>query len=229
MRRRVALALAAVALVALAALAGCVSPLPQEDEVDYGDRWNTSADVTYYIEDDTFTAVVDVGSLNGTEFEVWERDPFGGDSPVQVAGVRFRDGGNVTNVSDVDTSGDRAVVELPDDDGLLAYTAAKSGTSFTHPSPVTGDVAAHLPPGTDARDFFLGRLSPSGYEVGSEQPLVVRWDGLERGSYVTVEYYRRGYPYVLIGVLAVLLVAAVVAVLVYRRRLREAEEKKVGP
>ena len=226
MRRRVAFALV---LVAAALLTGCLSPLPQEGEVDHGDRWNTSADVTYYIEDNTFTAVVQVESLNGSEFEIWERDPFGGDNPVQVAGVRFREDGNVTNITDVDTSGDRTVIELPDEEGRLAYVAAKSGTSFTHPSPVTGSVAVHLPPGTDARDFFLGRISPGGYNVTSEEPLVLRWDGLERGRYVTVEYYQRGYPYVLIGVLAVLLIAAVAVVLYYRRRLEEMEEKQVGP
>lgn len=226
MRRGVAVALV---VVGAALLTGCVSPLPQEGDVEYDDRWNTSANVTYYVDDDTFTAVVDVGSLNGTEFEVWERDPFGGDNPVEVAGVRFRRDGNVSNVSEVDTSGDRTVIEPPSDEGLLAYTAAKSGTSFTHPSPVSGTVAVHLPPGTDARDFFLGRISPAGYEVSSESPLVVEWDALERGRYVTVEYYRRGYPYVLIGVLAVLLVAAIIVVYYYRRRLEEMREEQIGP
>ena len=226
MRRRVAFALVVVAAVSLT---GCLSPLPQESEVEYGDRWNTSEDVTYYLEGDTFTAVVQVGSLNGSEFEVWERDPFGGDNPVQLAGVRFRNNGNVTNVTEVDTSGDRTVVELPAEEGRLAYVAEKSGTSFTHPSPVSGSVAVHLPPGTDARNFFLGRVSPGGYNVTSEQPFVARWSGLERGRYVTVEYYQRGYPYVLIGVLVVLLIAAVAVVLYYRKRLEKMEEKQVGP
>lgn len=226
MRRRVAFALA---LIAAALLTGCLSPLPQEGEVEYGDRWNTSADVTYYLDDDTFTAVVEVQNLNGSEFEIWERDPFGGDNPVQVAGVRFREEGNVTNVTEVDTSGDRTVVELPAEEGRLAYTAEKSGTSFTHPSPVSGSVAAHLPSGTDARDFFLGRISPGGYNVTSEEPLVLRWDGLERGRYVTVEYYQRGYPYVLMGVLVLLILAAIAVVLYYRRRLEEMEEKQVSP
>ncbi|MFP4188592.1 MAG: DUF5803 family protein [Halobacteriales archaeon] len=226
MRRRVALALL---LVAVAFLTGCVSPLPQEGEVEYGDRWNTSADTTYYIDDDTFTAVVRVDSLNGSEFEVWERDPFGGDNAVQVAGVRFREDGNVTNVTEVDSSGDRTVIEPPSEEGRIAYVAEKTGTSFTHPSPVSGSVAVHLPPGTDARDFFLGRISPAGYNVTSEEPLTVRWDALERGRYVTVEYYQRGYPYVLIGVLAALVVAAVVVVLYYRKRLEEMEKKQVEP
>lgn len=226
MRRRVAFALV---LIAAALLTGCLSPLPQEGEVEYGDRWNTSADVTYYLDDDTFTAVVQVENLNGSEFEIWERDPFGGDNPVQVAGVRFREEGNVTNITEVDTSGDRTVVELPAEEGRLAYVAEKSGTSFTHPSPVSGSVAVHLPPGTDARDFFLGRISPGGYNVTSEEPLVLRWDSLERGRYVTVEYYQRGYPYVLIGVLVLLILAAIAVVLYYRRRLEEMEEKQVGP
>jgi hypothetical protein len=226
MRRRVA---AALVLLGLAFLTGCLSPLPPEDEVEYGDRWNTSAEVTYYIEDDTFTAVVQTESLNGTEFEIWERDPFGGDNPVQVAGVRFRNGNNITNISEVDTSRDRTVVELPAEEGRLAYIAEKTGTSFTHPSPVTGDVAVHLPPGTDARDFFLGRISPGGYEVESEEPLVLRWEDLERGTYVSVEYYRRGYPYILIGVLVVLLVAAVAVVYYYKKMLEKQREKKIGP
>lgn len=231
MRRRIAL----IALIAVITASGCLSPLPEEDEVDHSDRWNTSETVEYFLDDDTFTAIVQVDGYNDTGFEVWERDPFGGDNPVQVAGVRFRNpNGEVTEVDgeDIDTSGDRTVVTLPESEGRIAYIAEKTGTDFTHPTPVEGNVSVHLPPGTDARNFFLGQLSPGGNEVVNENPLVARWESLERGTYITVEYYRRGYPWVLVGTLAVLLTAAVIVVYYYKnvlerlRRRREREDKE---
>jgi len=229
MRRRVALILAFVGVVLVT---GCLSPLPQEGEVDYGDRWNTTDDVTYYLDDDTFTAVVRTGGVEGDEVEVWERDPFGGTNPVTLAEVRFRNtDGDVTDISDdeVDTSGDRTVVTLPEggDGGRLAYVAEKGPTEFTQPSPAEGSAAVHLPEGTDARNFFLGRISPGAYTAASEDPLVLRWDELERGTFVTVEYYREGYPLILVGAIVLLTLAAGVVVYVYRRRLKEAEEKKL--
>jgi len=229
MRRRVVLLLV---LFAVVAVGGCVSPLPEEDEVNHSERWNTTSEVEYYLDDDTFTAVVRVNEYNESELEIWQRDPFGGDNPVQVAGVRFRDNdGGATEVDeeDIDSSGDRTRVTLPEGEGRLAYIVEKTGTDFTHPSPVAGNVTIHLPPGTDARNFFLGKLSPRGNEVLNEEPLTVRWSDLERGTYITVEYYRRGYPWILVGTLAVLLVAAVVVVYYYKNvleRLRRKRERK---
>ena len=230
MRRRVALSLAFVGVVLVT---GFLSPLPQEGEVDYGDRWNTTDDVTYYLDDDTFTAVVRTGGVEGDEVEIWERDPFGGDNPVRIAEVKYRNSeGGVTNISDVDMSGDRTVVSLPEGrgnggGGRLAYVAEKGPREFTQPSPVEGSVSVHLPGGTDARNFFLGRISPGNYAATSENPLVLRWVELERGTYVTVEYYREGYPTILIGAFVVLTLAAGAVVYVYRRRLKETEEKKL--
>lgn len=232
MRRRVAI-LFLTSLAGFVLLAGCLSPLPQEGEVEYGDRWNTTEDVTYYLDDDTFTAVVRVDGVEGDEVEVWERDPFGGDNPVRVAEVRFRNSeGEVTDVSDVDMSGDRTVVSLPEgrgSGGRLAYVAEKGPREFTQPSPVAGSVSVHLPEGTDARNFFLGRISPGNYAATSENPLVLRWVELDHGTYVTVEYYREGYPTVLVGAIFVLTVAAGAVVYIYRRRLQKTEEKKLEP
>ena len=221
-----------VVLLGVVFLTGCLSPLPPEEEIDHSGVWNTTDDVTYHLEGNTFTAVVRVDSFEGEEFEVWERDPFGGDNPVNVAGVEFRNSeGEVTEIADedIDTSGDRTVVTLPESEGRLAYIAEKSSSEFTHPTPVTGSVRVTLPEGADARDFFLGGISPPGHEVVSEDPLVLRWDEIERGTYVNVEHYREGYPLILVGALVLLAIGAVVVVFVYRRRLEKAEEKKLEP
>jgi len=228
MRSRLILVLA---LVGVAVLAGCLSPLPQ-DGVDHGDRWETNDTVTYYFEDDTFTAVVRVDGFEGNELEIWQRDPFGGDNPVQVAGVDFRDTeGDTVEIDeeDIDTSGDRTVVTLPESEGQIAYVAEKRSGEFSHPSPVDGSVRVHMREGTDARDFFLGRLSPGDYEAASENPLVLRWGEVERGTYVTVEYYREGYPAILATAAVVLLVAAGAVIYYYRRRLERMREEKKEP
>lgn len=229
MRGSVALA---VVLLGTVVLTGCLSPLPPEEEVDHSGVWNTTDDTTYHLERNTFTAVVRVDGFEGDEFEVWERDPFGGDNPVRIVGVEFRNSdGDVTEIAeeDIDMSGDRTVVTLPESEGRIAYIAEKSSSEFTHPTPITGSVRVTLPEGADARDFFLGGISPAGHEVVSEDPLVLRWDEVERGTYVNVEHYREGYPQILLVALFVLAIAAVVVVYIYRRRLEEAEEKKLEP
>lgn len=229
MRGRVALA---VVLLGMVVLTGCLSPLPQEEEVDHSGVWNTTEDATYHLERNTFTAVVRVDNFESDEFEVWERDPFGGDNPVRIVGVEFRDSeGDVMEIADedIDMSSDRTVVTLPESEGRIAYIAEKSSSEFTHPTPVTGSVRVTLPEGADARDFFLGGISPPNYEVVSEDPLVLRWEEVERGTYVTVEHYREGYPMILVGALVVLAVAAVVVVYYYRRRLENMKEKKLEP
>lgn len=221
-----------VVLLAVVLLTGCLSPLPQEEEIDHSGVWNTTDDTTYHLERNTFTAVVRVDNFESDEFEVWERDPFGGDNPVNVAGVEFRNSeGEVTEIADenVDMSGDRTVVTLPESEGRIAYIAEKSSSEFTHPTPVTGSVRITLPEGVDARDFFLGGISPANYEVVSEDPLVLRWDEVERSTYVNVEHYREGYPLILVGALVVLAIAAGVVVYFYRRRLEKTEEKKLEP
>ena len=229
MRGRLALI---VVVLGVVALTGCRSPRPPEDEIDHSDVWNTTDDVTYHLEGGTFTAVVRVDGFEGDEFEIWERDPFGGDSPVNVVGVEFRNSdGEVTEIEDenIDMSGDRTVVTLPESEGRLAYVAEKSSSEFTHPTPVTGSVRVYLPEGADARDFFLGGISPPESEVVSEDPLVLRWDEIERGTYVNVEHYREGYPLILVGAIVVLAIVAGVVVYVYKRRLEKTEEKKLEP
>lgn len=205
-----------VALVAAVAVAGCTSEPQFADDPAYEDKWGSDETVAFYLGEDLDYGVVTV--TNASEIELWRRSSLGGDEPLNVDGVRFRHpNGTVTNVSAVDTGGSRTVVSLPARRGELGYALRHSAGRFVHPMPVEGTARVELPPGTDARNLVLGGVSPDQDEILSEEPLVLRWEELDRGTTVSVRYYDEGDPMLLIGLLAVLLLAAAAVLLYYRR------------
>ncbi|MFP4631895.1 MAG: DUF5803 family protein [Halobacteriales archaeon] len=215
--------LAVVAVLLALAVSGCLSP----GERDYGDDvWNTSADVTYYLEGDSYVGVValDEGDENRS-LRLWQRDPVGGDTAVSVTSPRARRDGEVVNLS-TETHDDYTSLEVGGEPGLVAYTGLKRAGEFSVPVPVNGSVEVHLPPDKDARNLFLGRISPGEHEVVSTEPLVVRWDEVERGSHVSVDYYTRGTPWLLLGGLVLLGLVAVAVVYRYRREIERLRSRR---
>ncbi len=211
-------------MLATAAVTGCLDPTP--DQREYGELWNTTENVTYYLEDDTYTAVIALpeGEDNRT-LRLWQRDPLGGDAAVTATAVKLNRDGDVENAS-TERFDDRTEIQVGAEPAQVAYTGLKHSGEFGRPVPVNGSVAVHLPEGTDARNFFVGKITPGGYEVVSERPLVVRWDEVGRGEHVTVDYYSRGHPWILLAAVVLLALVAAGVVYHYRNLIEELREKR---
>ncbi len=216
--------------MAAALAAGCLDPTPEHRE--YDDVWNVSEDVTYFLEGDTYTAVIALPEgEDNRSLRLWQRDPLGGDAPVTASAVRVNRDGEVVNAS-AERRDDYTEIEVGADSALVAYTGVKHSGEFRRPVPVNGSVRVHLEEGQDARNFFLGRITPGEYEVVGERPLSVRWQELDSGTYVSVDYYSRGHPWLLLAAVLLLLLVAAGVFYYYRgelqrlRRRREAKEER---
>lgn len=211
-------------VLAAAGVTGCLDPTP--DDRDYGDTWNTTEDVTYYLGEDTYTAVLAVpeGGENRT-LRLWQRDPLGGDAAVTATAVKLRRDDEVENVS-AERKEDHTAIPVGAEPAKVAYTGLKHSGEFGRPVPLNGSVALHLPEGTEARNLFIGRISPKGYEVVSENPLVVRWEEVDRGQHVSVDYYSRGHPWILLAALVVLAFVAAGVVYHYRNMIQDLRERR---
>ncbi len=219
MRRRLILLL----LVA-AAFSGCLDPTPEDRE--YGDMWNVSEDVTYHLDEDTYTAVVRLPEAEeNRSLRLWQRDPLGGDAPVTASAVRIYRDGDVENASAVRRS-DYTEIEVGGESALVAYTGVKHSGEFRRPVPVNGSTELRLREGTDARNFFIGRITPGDYEVVSERPLTVRWTELDQGDYVSVDYYSRGSPWLLLAAVILLSLAGAGVFHYYRGEIRRLRRKR---
>lgn len=219
MRRRLIL----LCLLA-AAVAGCLDPTPEHRE--YDELWNVSDDVTYHLEGDSYTAVIslDEGEDNRS-LRLWQRDPLGGDAPVTASAVQVNRGGDIENAS-VERRSDYTKIDVGGEAAAVAYTGVKQAGEFRRLMPVNGSVVVRLQEGQDARNFFLGRITPGGYDVVSERPLTVRWEELDRGTHVSVDYYSRGHPWLLFAAVVFLALVAAAVVYYYRNLIRELRERR---
>lgn len=222
--RRELIAAAGLALILL--LAGCTGTPQPSIDAGYAGNWNASEDVVYYVQGDHHTTVL---RTNSTEVEVWTEGGLGGDQPVRLTDARFRfSNGSVVNASTVEVGASRTTVSLPAPTGQLAFAAPTSPGRLSRPIPVEGSVRVVLPDETDARNLFLGGISPADYEVVREEPLTLRWEDLDQGRVVTVRYYNERDPLLLIALLSVLVAGALAVLLYYQRVFTELERDRKG-
>lgn len=214
------------AFTCLLVLAGCTStPTPNIDSA-YEGKWNASEDAAYYVEGDHHTTILRV---NSTEIEVWVQGGLGGDQPVRFTDARFRyPNGTVVNASSVEVGASRTTVTVPMRRGRLAFAAPTSPGRLSRPLPVDGNVRVVLPNGTDARNIFLGGITPGSYEVVSEDPLTLKWTDLDKGTVIEVRYYNERDPVLLIALLSALVAAAIAVLLYYQRVFSELARDRSG-
>ncbi|MDY6780696.1 MAG: DUF5803 family protein [Halobacteria archaeon] len=225
MRRVVAAGIVGLGFLVL--LSGCTGTTEFGSNVSYVEEWKSDETIVYHIGTEFDTSVVEVN--NTSEIELWRRSSLGGNRPLEISNVKFRYPNNsIVNVSSdsVEYASDRTVLKLPGPEGEVAYATRGGNGFFSRPVPLTGSVRVRLPQGTDARNIVLGDISPSGYEVVSESPLVLRWDEVEQRTQVKIRYYSKGDPMLLVYLLAVLLIAAVIVLLYYRRVFSNLREEK---
>jgi hypothetical protein len=231
MRRKRLLALAA--LFAVVALAGCLGGTSEIDADRLNENatydWNTSANATYNISRSSYATVL---TVSNESVEVWQRDAIEGETPVRLRALKFRfDNGTVVRANQTSnltarTGNDRTTIEMPTDSGQVAYTAARSGKSFSTPVFVNGSQEIILPPGARVGLPLLSQVGPGNWNSSVENDrMTVRWGNLTDGTLNTRYYLERD--------LLIFAAVAVIAILVggggglyYLRQIRSLEAKR---
>jgi hypothetical protein len=232
-RRRI---LALAALLVFVALAGCFgsSELPEDELTENASYdWNTSANATFNISRSSYTAVV---AVPNESIEVWRTDTIEGETPVQLRALQYRyPNGTVVNAShenlSASTDGDRTTIEMPADEGKVAYTASRSGKSFATPVFVNGSHEVILPSGARVGIPLLSQSSPGDMETSvQDNRQTLRWEGLTDQT-ISVRYYLQRDLLLFGGLGAVGLLLAIGGSIYYIRQIRTLEKQRedIGP
>ncbi|MFC5970392.1 DUF5803 family protein [Halomarina salina] len=235
MRRALALCL----LVLLTVSAGCTSLFgPGEvsddqlnENATYDDVWQQDAQVYIDVRSNDYRAVYDLGE-NRTTLQVFGRNAFGLERPLDISGLRYRfDNGTVVSTDQhanftVDQGREQLRITVPEANGTLAFTAPKSGKSFGVPAFIEGvSYEAALPPKTDVAVPLLSSVDPSPTRTTDEDGRIhIYWDSVSRD--VSVRYYL-DRDLLIFGALAgILTVAGIAGALYYLRQIRELERRR---
>lgn len=227
MRRLAAVA----ALVALAMLAGCggggIDRAALSENATYD--WNTTANATYDVSDDgEFTAVLNL--QNRSSVAAYQYDRFGDETPMQLSAVKFRyRNGTVVDAAalTVETDSGRTVVQAPRSNGTLAFTASHGSKRFVVPTAVSGSHVVSLPSGMRVSVPLFGHVRPGGYETTlSDDRVRIRWDDVEAGTTIDVQYYLGRDVYIFLGLVSVLFGIAVAGVIRFRLQIRRLERER---
>jgi len=230
MNRRV---LAGLALVAVLLLAGCFggpSEIPEEDLTGNATYdWETNATTTFDLSRSSYTTVVEI--QNRTELTVWGRDELGSESPVDLQALQFRfENGTVVNATHGNLSAtrsqDETVIELPAENGTVAYTASRTGKRFGSPAFIEGSYEVVLPPSARIGVPLLSQASPGGYTTRvTGDRMTVRWAEVSGGS-VTVRYYLQRDLLLFGGLVALVVVVGGGGTVYYLREIRTLEKRR---
>ena len=230
-RRRLLVAVGLLAVVI--GLAGCSSilgpgePDPEKIERNVSYDWNTAANATINVTKNEYTAVYAIE--NRSEIDLYQRDALGTKHPLEIEGVKFQyPNGTVANVSaeSVDLQRKRAVVDLPAEDGKLAFRAPRTGKQFGMPTFVEGTYEVTLPEQARVGVPILAQVSPRGYETTLENDRVtVSWDDVDART-ISVRWYLARDLLLFGGLFALMLVLGTMGALYYLRQIRELEARR---
>jgi hypothetical protein len=232
-RRR---ALLAVALAV--ALAGCgflggggeidQSALTSDGEYD----WDSESTVVIDLDgsSETYSAVVDVSQQSS--LGVYREDTFRGETSVPIEALQFQyPNGTVINASysglTASQGSDETTIELPAENGSVAFTAPREGKSWTSPAFVDGEYELRLPEGTRVGLWGLSRSTPDPDDtVVEDDQMTLYWEGVERGDPLSVRYYLVRDLYLFGGLGAIALSIGVGGLVYYYRQIRRARSKR---
>ncbi len=229
MNRRV---LAGVALLAMLLLAGCFgsSEIPEEDlTANATYDWETNATTTFNLSRSSYTTVVVVE--NRTNLSVWERDELGSDSPVDIQGLKYQfENGTVANASQANLSAtrtqDETVIDLPAENGTVAYTASRTGKRFASPAFIEGSYEVVLPPSARIGVPLLSQASPGGRSTRvTDNRMTVRWSQVADGA-ISVRYYLQRDLLLFGGLVALVVVLGGGGTVYYLREIRTLEKQR---
>lgn len=247
--------LAIAAVVFMFGLAGCTTIFGAgagdaegfSQEADY--NYETDRDAHIVINRDNYTAVYNVSAKttgDNETIQLYRTDAFAIERPLELRALQFRypngtmvkyvDGeptrvreDGTTEPTDslsVDNTRQRTIVELPDDEGQLAFTTPKSGKQVAIETPVHGSYEVALPPNTDAAIPLLSQVRPSNddrEEVGDRVHLL--WDDVD-SSVVLVRWYLDRDIWLFGGLTAIAIVAGLVGSGYYYYQIQQARERR---
>ncbi|GAA0661113.1 DUF5803 family protein [Natronoarchaeum mannanilyticum] len=229
MNRRLLLATVAVALLAITA--GCVGGGgPDEERLNEDATYNWSVQQDVYIDianagsltsDAEFKAVYDVSGKD--EIELY-RSGITSDRPLRISAIKFRgENGSFTNGTDLDVerTDEQTVVNLPSEDGKLAFTSETDPKELRIPAYVEGSYRVALPPDHSTEDFLLGHVSPrSGYRTETVDNRVnIVWSDVS--SPIFLKYYVDRDRYFFYGLVASLGLVALGGYFHFNRQIRK--------
>ena len=247
--------LAALAVVILVGLAGCTTifgsdagdpaALSADAEYDY----DTESDAFLTVNRENYTAVYNVSAKvtgDSETIELWRTNALTIENPLELSALQFRytngtlvryaDGEAVvihgdgtqepTDALGVETTRQRTIVELPAEEGQLAFTTPKSGKEIAVQTPVHGSYEVALPPGRDASVPLLSRTQPSNDDRAVVDDRVhLRWDQVET-SVLAVRWYLDRDLWLFGGLALIAVIAGIGGGLYYYRSIQRAKQRR---
>ena len=248
--------LAALALVLLVALSGCSTIFGSggpdrealSEEANY--QFDTDRDAYIEVNSDNYTAVYNISARDGDDenptIQLYTTDALTLEQPLEVRAVQFRHpngtvdrfvDGNATRVYEdgtteridslsVETSRERTTVNLPSDEGQLAFTTPKSGKEVRIRAPVSGSYELVLPPNTDASLPLLSQVQPSNDDRSVQGDRVhLTWEGLE-ADVLIVRWYLERDIWLFGGLTAIALAIGAVGGVYYYLQIQQAKRRR---
>jgi hypothetical protein len=220
MRRRLAL----LAVLGLAVTAGCVGGGLDREALAANAtyQWDTDADATINVTGDRYRGVYHLD--NGSSLPVYRLDSLGSEQPVPIEALRFRyPNGTVVGPGDLRVERqDARTVVTPPANGTVAFIAPAGSKSFRTPAFRSGSHEVILPRNVRIGVPLLGTASPGGYSrsIEADGRVHMRWDDLDAGTEIDLQYYLQRDFYIFGGLVAGLTLLGVLGVLYFRRQIR---------
>ena len=232
MNRRLTATLAVVALLVLSGCAGLGSTtsedgLAAEPSEEY--LWESEHEGTIDISGGEYRAVYEIE--NRSTVLLYQSTRYGDDRPIPVESIQFRyENGTVVDYESgeigVEESRTAVTVDLPAEDGQLAYTGSTRSRNFDTRTVVPGSYEVILPPGYRADNFILGTVRPGGYEYTVEDDRVhLTWDDVG-ASTIVLRYYQERDVTLFTGLVIVASAGALIAFARVRKQIRELQRQR---
>lgn len=232
-RRRLAL----LAVVAVVFLSGCGlfggGEIDEEDlvgEQDYNWDSNATTSVDLGVSSNAYGAVIDVEGQDS--LDVYVESTFRGESSVTIEALQFQfENGTIVNATHPGLTAiegsDATTIELPAENGSVAYTAPRGGKSYASPVFADGDYEVVLPERARVGIWGLSRTSPSADEtVLEDDRMRLYWEEFERGDTLVVRYYLVRDLYLFGGLMALAISLGIGGFTYYYRQIRRAKKKR---
>jgi hypothetical protein len=232
-RRRLAI----IALIVAVFLSGCsVFGGGEIDEDDLlGDReydWDTNATAVIDLDDssDSYTAIIKIEDRS--TLKVYQENRLRSNSPISINDLKFRfANGTVVNATHDNLSArrgsDQTKIELPADNGTVAFASSRSGKSWSTPAFVGGSYRVYLPDDTDVGIPLLSQVSPDAEKSEAEDGrTALYWEDVSEGNSISVRYYLIRDLYIFGTLLAVGISLAAGGITYYYRQIKRARKKR---